>query len=327
MEKILKVKDLKVHFPVKGGVFKATKGFVYAVDGVSFDVYTGETLGIVGETGCGKTTLGRTIVSLYRPTEGEIIFKDKNLNKLNKRDLLELRKDFQMIFQDPFESLNSRHTVRYIIEEPFAIRAIGDSKWRKNKVLDLLDKVGLSRNVLDKFPHEFSGGQRQRIGIARAIALNPALIVCDEPVSALDVSIQSQILNLLMDLQKEFSITYIFISHDLTVVRHVSDRVAVMYLGRLVEIADADSIYSNPLHPYTMSLISAIPKVWGKAQEKRIILQGNIPSAVFRPSGCFFHPRCPYATDLCQREYPELKNYGDENNIHMAACHYAKNDL
>jgi oligopeptide/dipeptide ABC transporter ATP-binding protein len=323
MEPILKIENLKMHFPVKKGVLRKTSGYVHAVDGVSFNVLKGETLGIVGESGCGKTTLGRTIMNLYIPTSGDVIFGDIPVNKTSHRDLLPLRRNFQMIFQDPFESLNSRHTVRYILEEPFLIHRIGDAQWRQQRIYELLDRVGLPKNSLDRYPHEFSGGQRQRIGIARAIALNPMLLICDEPVSALDVSIQSQILNLLMDLQNELSLTYIFISHDLTVVRHISDRVAVMYLGRIVEMADADSIYTKPLHPYTKALISAIPEPDPASVRERIILQGNVPSPVSPPPGCHFHPRCPMARDVCRNTYPELKEYNDGEIRHSAACHFA----
>jgi len=323
MEQILKVDNLKMHFPVKKGILKRTAGFVHAVDGVSFTVNKGETLGIVGESGCGKTTLGRAIINLYRPTSGDVYFRDIPLNGIGHKEMLPLRRDFQMIFQDPFESLNSRHTVRYILEEPFIIHKSGNREWRLKKIDELLDKVGLQKNSLDRYPHEFSGGQRQRIGIARALALNPGLLICDEPVSALDVSIQSQILNLLMDLQNELTLTYIFISNDLTVVRHISDRVAVMYLGRIVEIADADSIYTGPLHPYTKALISAIPDPDPEMKRERIILQGNVPSPVNQPSGCFFHPRCPNARDICRENYPEMKQYGNGDCRHLAACHFA----
>jgi len=323
MDTILKVDNLKKYFPIKKGIFKTASGKVYAVDGVSLSAKKGETLGIVGETGCGKTTLGRTILQLYKPTSGSVLFEDRKISGMTQRELLPLRRNFQMIFQDPFESLNSRHTVGYILEEPFIIHRLESKSARVESVKRLLDKVGLQKNALEKFPHEFSGGQRQRIGIARSIALNPKLIVCDEPVSALDVSIQSQILNLLMDLQNDLGLTYIFISHDLTVVRHVSDRVAVMYLGRIVEMAGADEIYSAPLHPYTKALISAIPKPSATGPGERIILHGNVPSPVNPPSGCHFHPRCPVAMDICREKYPEFKNYGLNDSEHMAACHMA----
>ncbi len=323
METILKVDNLKKYFPIKKGVFKTTTGRVHAVDGVSISAVKGETLGIVGETGCGKTTLGRTILQLYKPTGGDVFFENRLISGMTQRDLLPYRRNLQMIFQDPFESLNSRHTVGYILEEPFVIHKLGNKQQRIASVKKLLEKVGLQNNSLDKFPHEFSGGQRQRIGIARSIALNPKLIVCDEPVSALDVSIQSQILNLLMDLQNDLDLTYVFISHDLTVVRHISDRVAVMYLGRIVEIAGADEIYSAPRHPYTKALISAIPGQLSMNSGERIILKGNVPSPVNPPSGCYFHPRCPVAQEICREKYPELKNYSLNDSEHMASCHFA----
>lgn len=323
MEAILKVENLKKYFPIKKGIIRTTAGRVHAVDGVSLTAHKGETLGIVGETGCGKTTLGRTILNLYNPTEGSVSFEENVISGMSQRELLPYRKNMQMIFQDPYESLNSRHTVRYILEEPFVIHRLEDKHMRAESIHKLLDKVGLQRSSLDKFPHEFSGGQRQRIGIARAIALNPRLIICDEPVSALDVSIQAQILNLLMDLQTDLGLTYIFISHDLTVVRHISDRVAVMYLGRIVEMAGADEIYTAPLHPYTKALISAIPRPAVEAVSERIILKGNVPSPVNPPSGCHFHPRCPIAQDICSKKYPDLINYSLNDSEHVAACHFA----
>lgn len=323
-EKILEVQSLKMHFPVKGGVVGKVRGHVHAVDGVSFSMSPGETLGIVGESGCGKTTLGRTIISIYRPTAGSVIFRGRVISDMKQKELLPLRRNFQMIFQDPYDSLNSRHTVRYILEEPFIIHGAGGREERDKNIRSLLDMVGLPSGSLDRYPHEFSGGQRQRIGIARAIALRPELIICDEPVSALDVSIQSQILNLLLDLQNELNLTFLFISHDLTVVHHVSDRVAVMYLGRIVELADADTIYRSPAHPYTRALISAIPEPDPLSERERIVLHGTVPSPVNRPAGCFFHPRCPEAKKICREIYPEAVNCGDGAAEHYAACHFAK---
>ena len=288
---LLEVNGLKKYFPVKGGVFNTAKAQLKAVDGVDLSIQPGETLGLVGESGCGKSTLGKCVVRLHDPTEGSIHFEGTNLAPLKRKELKPYRRDIQMIFQDPAESLNSRHSVSNILEEPFVIHGIGNANERRKKVFELLDVVGLQKSAAERFPFEFSGGQRQRIGIARALALNPKLIVCDEPVSALDVSVQSQILNLLMDLQKEFNLSYLFIAHDLAVVKHISDRIAIMYLGKIVELGPADEIYHNPLHAYTRALISAIPIPDPRNKSKRIILQGDVPSPIDPPKGCAFAQR------------------------------------
>lgn len=294
---------------------------MYAVDGVSLKVRPGETIGLVGESGCGKTTVGRSILRLYAPTDGEVYFDGKKMSLLSLEQLRGLRRNIQMIFQDPFESLNSRHTIGNILEEPFIIHHIGTPEERKVKVRNLLERVGLDANTVTRFPHEFSGGQRQRIGIARAIALNPKMIICDEPVSALDVSIQSQILNLLLDLQREMDLTYLFIAHDLAVVKHISDQIAVMYLGKIVEYADADTLYENPAHPYTYSLISAIPVPDPTVRKKKQILRGDVPSPIHPPSGCVFHTRCLYAKDYCSAQVPELiPAPGTNGDGHLQAC-------
>jgi len=321
---ILEVENLKMHFPVRGGIFRRQTGQVHAVDGVSFKIGHGQTLGIVGESGCGKTTLGRTIVKLYQPTVGRVLFEGKDLARADRHQLRRLRRDMQMIFQDPFESLNSRHMIGDIIEEPFAIHNIGSAEERKDEVDRLLGRVGLSRNAAERFPHEFSGGQRQRIGIARAIALKPKLIICDEPVSALDVSIQSQILNLLLELQQEMGLSYVFIAHDLAVVKHISDHIAVMYLGKIVEYTDADRLYESPRHPYTRALISAIPVPDPEIKKGRQILAGDVPSPIHLPQGCRFHTRCPVAFDLCFHKEPELIPVkGTKGDEHLVACHRA----
>lgn len=305
-EALLEVNDLKMHFPVKSGLFSRTKAFNLAVDGVSFSIKPGETVGLVGESGCGKSTLGRCITRLYAPTKGNILFKGVDLAPMTHKQLLPFRQNIQMIFQDPMESLNARHTVGEILEEPFLVHGIGNRQSRHQSVTRLLDIVGLPSRSASRYPFEFSGGQRQRIGIARAIALNPELIICDEPVSALDVSIQSQILNLLMDLQKEFNLAYLFIAHDLAVVKHISDRVLIMYLGQIVESAPSEMLYRNPLHPYTQSLISAIPVPDPHRKTRRIVLRGDVPSPIAPPSGCRFHTRCPIAEARCSLTSPDL---------------------
>ncbi len=321
---LLQVHNLKMHFPVHGGIFRRPVGTVYAVDGISLNVRSGKTVGLVGESGCGKTTAGRSIIRLYKPTEGKILFNNNDLSHINKKLMRELRKDMQMIFQDPFESLNSRHTIGHILEEPFIIHRIGSARERREEVRRLLAKVGLSESAMQRFPHEFSGGQRQRIGIARAIALNPKLIICDEPVSALDVSIQSQILNLLLDLQQEMNLTYLFIAHDLAVVKHVSDFVAVMYLGKIVEYTDAESLYRNPQHPYTDALISAIPVPDPSIKKIKKILKGDVPSPINPPAGCRFHTRCPIMIPRCMEEEPLLTPApGTKAGDHLVACHRA----
>lgn len=302
---LLDVQDLTMHFPVRGGIIPRTVGHVHAVDNVSFTVRRGETLGLVGESGCGKSTVGKTLLRLYKPTSGTVLFEGRDVAQMRGRALRSLRRDIQIIFQDPFESLNARHTVGKILAEPFVIHHIGDARERSQRVAELLNRVGLDASAANRFPHEFSGGQRQRIGIARAIALAPKLVVCDEAVSALDVSVQSQVINLLLDLQKEMNLALIFIAHDLAVVKHVSDQIAVMYLGKVIETQPASSIYTDPRHPYTQALISAIPVPDPNIQNERIILEGDVPSPINPPSGCRFHTRCRYATDRCTVVEPE----------------------
>lgn len=317
---LLTVKDLQMHFPVREGILLRASKSCRAVDGVNLTIAPGETVGLVGESGCGKSTLGKCIVRLHQPTGGSIIFQGDDLAHEKGAALKAHRRELQMIFQDPVESLNSRHTVGDIVAEPFVIHKIGDDAWRRQRVQELLKKVGLPANAAERFPFEFSGGQRQRIGIARAIALEPKLIVCDEPVSALDVSIQSQVLNLLLDLQREMKLSYLFIAHNLAVVKHVSDRIAIMYLGRIVELADADTIYRAPRHPYTRALISAIPEPDPTRKKQRIVLQGDVPSPINPPSGCPFHPRCPHATERCKTEVPSLRAAGEPGQ--QVSCHY-----
>ncbi|WP_272914205.1 ABC transporter ATP-binding protein [Bacillus dakarensis] len=319
-EDLMVVQELKKHFPIKNGVFGKTTGEVKAVDGVSFTVKKGETFSIVGESGCGKSTVGMSLLRLTEPTSGKIIFNEENMLDKNRNELRDLRKNIQIIFQDTYSSLNPKHTIKKIISEPLVINRKMTNEEMETRVLELLDLVGLGPHHLYRYPHEFSGGQRQRIGIARALALNPQLIVCDEPVSALDVSIQSQILNLLEELQKKFNLTYIFISHDLSVVEHISDRVAVMYLGRIVEMGSREEVFQNPQHPYTKALMSSVPIADPKLKDKkqRIILTGDVPSPKNPPKGCHFHTRCPFKTEKCAEIYPEYKEIKGD---HKAACH------
>jgi oligopeptide transport system ATP-binding protein len=321
---LLSVSHVKKYFPIRKGVLQREVAHVHAVDDVSFAVREGETLGLVGESGCGKSTLGRTIVRLLEPTAGEIVFQGTPIQNLGTRRLRPLRREMQMVFQDPYASLNPRKRVGTIVSDPMRIHDLGTRAEQKKRVGEILETVGLSPEHYNRFPHEFSGGQRQRIGIARALALRPKLIVADEPVSALDVSIPSQMLNLLDDLQNEFHLTFIFIAHDLGVVRHVSDRIAVMYLGKLVELSPAEELYKRPIMPYTEALLSAVPIPDPDLAEKRerIVLEGDVPSPINPPSGCRFHPRCRYATDVCQQIEPPLVDYG---NGHLAACHHPLN--
>jgi oligopeptide transport system ATP-binding protein len=318
---LVRVENLTKHFPIMEGiVIQRQVGAVQAVDKVSFDVYEGETLGLVGESGCGKSTTGRTILQLHRPTSGKVFFEGKDLTTLKGEDLRQMRGVMQIIFQDPYASLNPRMTVGNIIGEPLEVHGIGDAKERRARVQELLRLVGLNPYFVQRYPHEFSGGQRQRIGVARALALNPSFIVCDEPISALDVSIQAQVVNLLEEIQEKFNLTYLFIAHDLSMVRHIADRTAVMYLGKIVELAARDELYGNPLHPYTQALLSAVPipdPVKEKKRE-RIILKGDVPSPAKPPSGCRFHTRCPLAIDVCKEVEPPWREVAPE---HWAACH------
>lgn len=320
---LLQVKNLKQYFPIKGGFFGGTVNHVKAVDDISFDVNEGETVSIVGESGCGKSTTGRSILRLEHPSAGEVRFQDRDMVSLNRSELRRTRKDLQIIFQDPYASINPRQTVADVLMEALDIQNIVPKAQRRERALSLLETVGLGSYQIDRYPHEFSGGQRQRIGIARALAVNPKLIICDEAVSALDVSIQAQILNLLKQLQRDFNLTYIFISHDLGVVRHISDRIIVMYLGKIVEIADKKSLFEQPQHPYTQALLSSIPTFDPKAKTERILLKGEVPSPIDPPQGCRFHTRCPYAQERCREEEPELVPMENLQAGHKTACHYA----
>ena len=320
---LLKVDALKVHFPVHGGVFYRQLATVYAVDGVSISIEAGKTLGLVGESGCGKSTVGRALLRLYNATAGSIEFEGREITHLDGEEMRELRAHMQMIFQDPYESLNPRHTIGDILQEPYVIHKVGKPAERRQKVLQLLDRVGMPADSVHKYPHEFSGGQRQRIGIARSIALKPKLIICDEPVSALDVSIQSQILNLLLELQQDMGMAYLFIAHDLSVIKHVSDQIAVMYLGRIVEIANSEAVYEKPFHPYTRALISSIPVPDPQQRKDFVPLQGEVPSPMNPPPHCHFVDRCPYAQPRCNQETPKLRRVGG-NVSHQVACHFAE---
>ncbi|MGA4519041.1 ABC transporter ATP-binding protein [Solibacillus silvestris] len=315
---LLKVDNLKKYFPIQHGIFSRHVGDVKAVDDISFELYEGETLGIVGESGCGKSTTGRAIMRLHEPTDGQVTFDGVELTELTSEQMRKVRREIQMVFQDPYASLNPRHTVEKILEEPLIVHGIGNAKERKKKVHEYLEIVGLSSYHAKRYPHQFSGGQRQRIGIARALMTNPKLIIADEPVSALDVSIQAQVLNLMQRLQEDLKLTYIFIAHDLGVVRHISDRVGVMYLGRLVEIAESESLYHEPLHPYTQALLSAVPIPDPQFEREQLLLKGDIPSPSNPPTGCTFHTRCPFAMDKCKQEIPMLQQVKPG---HSVACH------
>jgi len=317
---LVEVRNVVKHFPITGGMFMREIASVKAVDGVSLDIRPGDTLGLVGESGCGKSTLGRLILRLEEPTGGDVLFRGESILGYGREKMRALRQQMQIIFQDPFSSLNPRKNVAHIVGEPLFVHGMINRREREARVLELLHVVGLKRDQMRRYPHQFSGGQRQRIGVARALALNPKLIICDEAVSALDVSIQAQVINLLQDLQEEFGLTYLFVSHDLSVVEHISDRVAVMYLGKLVEMADSNSIYKTPLHPYTQALLSAAPVPNPRQKSNRTVLPGDVPSPINPPSGCRFHTRCLYAKDICSKESPHLKEVREN---HFAACFFA----
>ena len=322
---LIDVRDLKMYFPLtKGIVLQRVVGYVRAVDGISFSIARGQTLGLVGESGSGKTTIGRTVIRLYKPTAGEILFEDQDLAKMHGEDLRQMRRRVQMVFQDPYASLNPRFTIGSLVAEPMHIYGLGSKSEIRDKTLELLRVVGLRPEYIDRYPHEFSGGQRQRIAVARALSINPEFVVADEPVSALDVSVRAQVLNLLQRLQQQFNLTYLFVSHDLSVVRHVADRIAVMYLGKIVEISDRDELYAAPKHPYTQALLSAvpIPDPQIEKRRRRIILSGDLPSPINIPSGCRFHTRCPMAQQICREVEPAFE--AKEGREHYAACHFSE---
>lgn len=320
-QSLLQVRELRKYFPIRGGLFRQVQAQVRAVDGVSLEIDSGQTYGLVGESGCGKSTLGRAIVRLHEPTAGQVLLKGDDITHLSRPALLPYRRQMQMIFQDPYASLSPRRTVSQTLREPLDVHGIGTPRERELRVRELLDIVGLSARALNHYPHEFSGGQRQRIGIARALALEPNLIVADEPVSALDVSVQSQVLNLVADLQKDRGIAFLFIAHDLAVIQHVSDVIGVMYLGKIVETTDADSLYEAPKHPYTRALLSAIPVPDPQRKRTRIVLEGDVPSPASPPPGCPFHPRCPEAMERCRSEVPRSREVGDPARPHRVSCH------